>query len=191
MTWTNHQQKIAVALAHAAGLDWARWARGETDWPMTCGARMRGHTCQLEAGHDGSHLDVSVDLQITIHWRRGQRCELYTGHDRCILDTGHAGSCYFGRPQPVPDPMDEAAYVADCARRGVEPGPLPRTTWHSDMVSWSVGKSHAEIWIGMSTCEVQGRTVRWSSALMTIAEARELLRYAEAAIAAMEDTDDG
>ncbi len=42
--------------------------------------------------------------------------------------------------RPVPDPSDGAAYLADCARRGVEPGPLPSLSWDSadGRVKWSV-----------------------------------------------------
>jgi hypothetical protein len=49
--------------------------------------------------------------------------------------------CYCGAPvAPVPDPSDAEAYRADCARRGVEPGPMPALHHNlgGDGVSWIV-----------------------------------------------------
>jgi hypothetical protein len=42
------------------------------------------------------------------------------------------------RHEPVPDPSDAEAYRADCARRGVEPGPMPALSGVGDDVFWSV-----------------------------------------------------
>lgn len=39
---------------------------------------------------------------------------------------------------PVPDPLDAAAYLADCERRGVEPGPMPALSWDGDGMGWSI-----------------------------------------------------
>ncbi|MGL5912272.1 MAG: hypothetical protein ACRCZP_19865 [Phycicoccus sp.] len=42
-------------------------------------------------------------------------------------------------PVPVPAPWDVPAYLADCERRGVEPGPLPSLEWTGpDGLGWRV-----------------------------------------------------
>jgi hypothetical protein len=46
---------------------------------------------------------------------------------------------YKVNPTPVPDPSDAEAYRADCARRGVDPGPMPALSWTGpDGFGWSV-----------------------------------------------------
>ncbi len=45
------------------------------------------------------------------------------------------GQCRCASP-PVPDPSDAAAYLADCARRGVEPGPLPSLEYRPGAGLW-------------------------------------------------------
>ncbi|MBK8720581.1 MAG: hypothetical protein IPN32_38610 [Deltaproteobacteria bacterium] len=45
------------------------------------------------------------------------------------------GQCRCASP-PVADPSDAAAYLADCARRGVEPGPLPSLEYRPDAGLW-------------------------------------------------------
>lgn len=42
------------------------------------------------------------------------------------------------KPRPVLGPWDADAYLADCARRQAEPGPLPSLFGVSSGVSWSV-----------------------------------------------------
>lgn len=47
-----------------------------------------------------------------------------------------------GNSTPVPDPSDAEAYLRDCARRGVEPGPLPSLSWTGpDLIGWSVSET--------------------------------------------------
>ncbi|MBK8129125.1 MAG: hypothetical protein IPK53_09365 [bacterium] len=47
------------------------------------------------------------------------------------------GQCRCASP-PVADPSDVDAYLADCARRGVEPGPLPAREYATGEVAWVV-----------------------------------------------------
>lgn len=40
------------------------------------------------------------------------------------------------------NPSDAEAYLRDCARRGVEPGPLPSLSWTGpDLIGWSVSET--------------------------------------------------
>ena len=59
--------------------------------------------------------------------------------------------------RPVPDPSDGAAYLADCARRGVEPGPLPSLSWTSDdkHTAWRVTSADVFLSIGATTVVVR------------------------------------
>ena len=110
--------RVAAALALACELDWGRWAAG---WTAQC-------TCEPYRGRDG----------------KGSR--LYH-NDRCISESamderGIADSArdpyVEHRATPVADPSDAAAYLADCARRGVEPGPLPAREYATGEVAWVV-----------------------------------------------------
>lgn len=78
-------------------------------------------------------------------WARSRRpnpnCDLCWGRggerDGDVPDQWYPCECL----RPVPDPSDGAAYLADCARRGVEPGPLPSLSWASEdkrAVRWGV-----------------------------------------------------
>lgn len=98
--------RVATALAHVTGLDWARWAKGVCNCcrSMCCRGRIC-HTC------------------------KGDACD------------------------PVPAPWDTDAYLADCRRRGVEPGSLPSLTWgnvnvDADDIAWAVFDSETVIRIG-------------------------------------------
>lgn len=87
---------VAVALAAESGLDWARWARGET--------------------------------------KPRRRMDIYRRPE--------------DRARPVPAPWDADAYRADCARRQVEPGPMPSLSWTGeDGFGWIVVAYHGAVMI--------------------------------------------
>ena len=73
-------------------------------------------------------------------WARSRRpnpnCDLCWGRggerDGDVPDQWYPCECL----RPVPDPSDGAAYLADCARRGVEPGPLPSLEYRPDAGLW-------------------------------------------------------
>lgn len=84
-------------------------------------------------------------------WARGETAP--RPHGMCTMGVGcrEAGACWAieeglaeGCPlvhlqTPVPDPLDVEAYRADCARRGVEPGPLPSLKYDGgSVVRWRV-----------------------------------------------------
>ncbi|MBK6920443.1 MAG: hypothetical protein IPH07_23790 [Deltaproteobacteria bacterium] len=92
--------RVAAALALACGLDWGRWAVGLTaEIPTTPGL-----DCDECCGW-GGYTDHLSD-----QW--------YSCSRGCATPADRARV-------PVSDPSDADAYRADCARRGVEPGPLP------------------------------------------------------------------
>ncbi len=115
--------RVAAALALACGLDWGRWAAGLTAEPeprtidpwttMPCDA------CGCEHQATRSRTKIA----------RVFLC----GACEAVGATGWTAT-------PVADPSDVDAYLDDCARRGVEPGPLPSLSWTSDdgRVKWSV-----------------------------------------------------
>lgn len=51
---------------------------------------------------------------------------------------------------PIPDPSDAAAYLADCTRRCVEPGPSPSLAWRSDRTSWKVDSALGKILVSVA-----------------------------------------
>ncbi len=73
-------------------------------------------------------------------WARSRRpnpnCDLCWGRggerDGDVPDQWYSCECL----RHVPDPSDAAAYLADCARRGVEPGPLPSLEYRPDAGLW-------------------------------------------------------
>lgn len=93
--------RVATALAHATGLDWPQWAKGETSTVRVCG------TCAEPMTESGT-------------------CGRRLGRKSC------GGLSRMSAPLPVPAPWDTDAYLADCRRRNVEPGPLPSLT-HGDV----------------------------------------------------------
>ena len=108
--------RVAAALALACRLDWGRWAAGLTVLRCTCstwgtGARLVHTSCP----HHGREPDPVVGAA----YRDGPPKQ---------------------RPTPVPDPFNVDAYLADCAFRGVEPGPLPSLSWTSEdgRAGWEV-----------------------------------------------------
>lgn len=94
--------KIAAALAAKSGLDWGRWASGHpSPRILEATASEIEHAKWALAMHDRGEYNVTPT---TARWLAEYRALT---------------------PTPVPDPSDVEAYKADCARRGVEPGPLP------------------------------------------------------------------
>lgn len=104
--------RVAAALALACGLDWGRWAAG-----LTADVRMVPFRYD-----DGFPVCEGWCL-----WPDDGACPLYVSEAEA-------------RAHAVPDPSDVAAYLADCARRGVEPGPLPSLSWTSEdgRAGWEV-----------------------------------------------------
>lgn len=111
MTDTNITAwRVAAALALACGLDWGRWAAG-----LTADVRMVPFRYD-----DGFPVCEGWCL-----WPDDGACPLYVSEAEA-------------RAHAVPDPSDGAAYLADCARRGVEPGPLPSLEYTTRHVAWVV-----------------------------------------------------
>jgi hypothetical protein len=78
-----------------------------------------------------------------IHWRIAAAIARESGLDWARWAYGLTRefheSLWHVPPTPVPDPSDAEAYRADCARRGVEPGPMPALAWTGpDGLGWSV-----------------------------------------------------
>lgn len=132
--WTT-EQRVAVALwaEHEPTQDLARWARGETA-PLQNTPSPEHVDCEQCRGW-GGYRDPYVDYDA---WHRCE-CGCPTPQERSRV--------------PVPDPLDVEAYKADCARRCVDPGPLPsldyadeRVRWwwrQADVLSIAVGGAHA------------------------------------------------
>lgn len=114
---------IALALALPEPPDWARWASGETADPRPATWWCTG--CERDGAPDfGAHVPT---------WSTRAYCRV------CIDDVSDPTMRPNGSPTPVPAPWDVPAYLADCARRGVEPGPLPSLEWTGpDGFGWKV-----------------------------------------------------
>ncbi len=68
---------------------------------------------------------------------RTRRC----APDFCLPDEfcgGDIGDGWLAFFDPLPAPWDADAYRADCARRGVEPGPMPSLEYGDGRTRWSV-----------------------------------------------------
>lgn len=167
MTDTNITAwRVAAALALACGLDWGRWAAG-----LTADVRMVPFRYD-----DGFPVCEGWCL-----WPDDGACPLYVSEAEA-------------RAHAVPDPSDGAAYLADCARRGVEPGPLPSLEYGrcGDRVWWAVFNEHR----GLSVCIGTGcrngwivnsdGTVHLSDVAMSVQEASERFALVTAAAAALE-----
>lgn len=132
MTWTT-EAKIAAALARHLGIDCGLWAFGETAEPTwqhsICGRKgvRVEHAPRDATVYCRECIDVFVSLG-----------SLPDGF-MIPMNTEPA------TPVPVPDPLDVEAYLADCARRGVEPGPLPALSWEGEGVRWSVVRNAHDI----------------------------------------------
>lgn len=114
---------VATALAYESGLDWAAWARGETSYVGVCPCCSREYLARTHTHCPPCFEGTSFDTDIRLR-------------TKCT---------------PVPAPWDTDAYRADCARRGVEPGPLPSLSWTGeDGFGWEVSE-HGDIdfmWCG-------------------------------------------
>lgn len=118
MTPAPNPRAWAVAAALAGDADWARWARGET----IASPAMRCPACGAR--------EAKNDRMSQFHIACQNAAWLYPlmRPDGWLID-----------PAPVPAPWDADAYQADCARRGVEPGPLPSLSWTGpDGFGWEV-----------------------------------------------------
>lgn len=107
-----------------------------------------------------AHIAARLALACGLDWGRcrhearsqrgitdGVRCSLVVGHSGGHV--GKHGAMWPADSAPVPDPLDADAYLADCRRRGVEPGPLPALSWAGGEVSWGVDdERHIAIYVG-------------------------------------------
>lgn len=174
--WTP-RARVAVALAGEAGHDWARWALGLTAPPQCSVCFGVGHP----ALYDGTSNDRL----------RG-----------CLKPL----DCAVSQPTPVPDPLDTAAYLADCERRGVAPGPLPSVEWYSsdEPLAWQVCPcGNIRIECGAITAQwyddaddldedrgwlIRGSDVEGAPSLARLARMIAAVDSARAAVAALETT---
>jgi hypothetical protein len=132
--------RIAAALARESGLDWARWAYGETSTNCPPGFQYDGGT--------------------------------YNGIPGWL-------------PTPVPDPSDAEAYRADCARRQVEPGPMPALEHVGDGVEWLVPLSSAIVIVGRLSATIDARAVSMECGRDTAERLARISALATAAARAM------
>ena len=103
--------RVAAALALACKLDWGRWAAG---------------------------LGVLAEQKSAAYSAEWRRCRSL-GYSADLADAqAEAAMDAVDGPVPVADPSDVDAYLADCARRGVEPGPLPSLEYTTRHVAWVV-----------------------------------------------------
>ena len=118
-----------VALAHACGLDWAAWALGLTAPRQAC----------PKCGGVGN---IITD--------RGQPQCMACAHSPPSL-----GSSGEAPPIPVPERIKDlhAPYLADCERRGVQPGEMPAMDWHS--AAWVVSTGGSKM---LTRCTVEDVT---------------------------------
>jgi hypothetical protein len=110
--------RIAAALARESGLDWARWAYG--NYYCDCDT-----DAMIVPGVEYIDGQAVVCPTCGLAWQVS--CD--TESDPYVLTDFDLG---------IPDPSDAEAYRADCARRGVEPGPMPALSWTGlDGLEWS------------------------------------------------------
>lgn len=118
--------RVAAALALACKLDWGRWAAG---------------------------LGVLAEQKSAAYSAEWRRCRSL-GYSADLADAqAEAAMDAVDGPVPVADPSDVDAYLADCARRGVEPGPLPSLSWTSEdgRAGWEVTEDVVRVsagWFG-------------------------------------------
>ncbi|MBK8241644.1 MAG: hypothetical protein IPK74_39555 [Deltaproteobacteria bacterium] len=95
---------------------------------------MRLHDWGCETWRVAAALALACGLDWG-RWAAGR--DGWCGRRTCPSDFD--GQCQCASP-PVADPSDAGAYLADCARRGVEPGPLPSLSWTSEdgRAGWEV-----------------------------------------------------
>lgn len=123
---------IALALALPEPPDWALWASGETADPRP--ATWWCTRCEREGRPDfGAHVPT---------WSTRAYCRV------CIDEYVDPTMKPAGSPTPVPAPWDVPAYLADCARRQVEPGPLPSLEYVPTTGLWWKVSDHATVTIG-------------------------------------------
>ncbi len=129
---------IAAALARESGLDWARWAYGLTS---AC-------NCVPYQRDDQEHHEV--------HCRGPERLR----EMKAMYGPRLGEDIWKREAVPVPDPSDAEAYRADCARRGVEPGPMPALSFDDGRVAWKVymGRTEIHVWICVGISAMN----RWS-----------------------------
>jgi len=119
---------IALALALPNPPDWARWAAG---WTAPC-------TCDPYRGDDGFGSRMYHNSKCIDPGALAERGHLALRERRYIE----------ARATPVPAPWDVDAYLADCARRQVEPGPMPSLEWTGpDGFGWSARRVDRGIYV--------------------------------------------
>lgn len=103
--------------------------------------------------------------------------------------TAYPCPCFHGcTTGPVAEPWDAEAYKADCARRGVEPGPLPSLRYRGNGVRWRVlwlAPKRVAIEVGDAMVEVWSPTRVIATGMCTLddlARAVELARVAKEAM---------
>ena len=112
--------KVAIALA--GDDDWARWASGQN----AADAHREELRAKLERDAIAAGSSETWAAREARNWTNGARIV----------------------PTPVPAPWDVDADLADCARRQVEPGPLPSLEYHAPRergLGWKVQPSKARI----------------------------------------------
>lgn len=136
-------------------------------------------------------------------WARSRRpnpnCDLCWGRggerDGDVPDQWYPCECL----RPVADPFNVDAYLADCARRGVEPGPLPSLEYATREVAWVVAPERdgtvdyvavrAGGGIEVSTQEDHPQWSVCPNSMCTAADLALLSTLVTAAAAALETTD--
>ncbi len=116
-----------------------------------------------------------------LDWARWAYGEYY-----CDCDTDAMivpGVEYIG----IPDPSDAEAYRADCARRGVDPGPMPALEYvgDGDGVEWLALLSSAIVIVGRLSATIDAHAVSMECGRDTAERLARLLALATAAARAM------
>lgn len=140
---------VAIALARESKLGWGDWASGETADPRP--ASWWCTRCERAGNPEfGSHTPT---------WATRAYCRV------CIHEFVDPTMRADGTPIPVPAPWDVDAYLADCARRGVEPGPLPSLSWTGeDGFGWEVHGNRSCIYVEfIRRIDHGGELAGWSS----------------------------
>ena len=132
-------------------------------------------------------------------WAYGEtaRCDCWT-NSRNVHDDGcsQSGKPFVRSVVPVPDPSDAEAYRADCARRGVEPGPMPALSFDNPTgYGWKVEERHVKggnpgvrvcmSWCGRSLCTWMPDDLRFNDEHCHRVHAVVFIGWATAAARAM------
>jgi hypothetical protein len=131
--------RIAAALARESGLDWARWAYGE--YYCDCDT-----DAMIVPGVEYIDGQAVVCPTCGLAWQVS--CD--TDSDPYVLTDFDLG---------IPDPSDAESYRADCARRGVDPGPMPALEYVGEGVEWLVLLSSAIVIVGRLSATIDAHAV--------------------------------